>query len=206
MSVPTDALTTRQKVKDYLSITDTNSDAIIDNLITYITSFIKGFCGGRNFLAQDYIEMYDSFRGRRSIICNQRPINSVSLVEYRSGTPTAPVWVTYNANGYLPYLGAGFIRFYSQLPEVAQGFRVTYNAGYLIDFTNEFDPTKHNLPAEVCLVATEMVAKEFNTRKAIGIYSEATEGQNIVYSSKTHEMEDNHKNILASYKLYRIAR
>ena len=206
MAVPADALTTRQKVKDYLSISGSDYDTVIDNLITYVTSFIKGFCGGRNFLAADYIEYKESIRGRRIIFCNQRPVNSITKVEYRSGTPLAPVWVEYNGNGWLPYLPQGYIKFYSQLPTISQGFRVTYNAGYLIDFANEFDNTKHTLPAEITLVATELVAKEYNTRKAIGIFSESTEGQTINYSSKSRELDDNHKNILASYKLYRIAK
>lgn len=201
-----DALTTRQKVKDYLSISDTNSDVVIDEAINYITQFIKSYCGGRNFLSQSYTEMYDSFRFRRKIFLRQYPVTVVSLVSYRSGTPTAIVWVPYDANGYLPYLNEGYVHFYAQLPEVHLGLQVVYTAGYLIDFTNEFDPTKHTLPEDLTYVATEMVAIMMNTRKSAGIITESTEGQSISYSFKARELDDNHRNILSGYKTFRLAR
>lgn len=205
-TVPPNALTTRQKVKDYLSIDDTDSDTIIDELITSATQFVQSYCGGRAFLAADYIEIKDSYRYRRSIFLNQHPANSVTKVEYRSGTPTAVVWVIYDANGYLPYLNEGYVKFYARLPEISQGLRITYNAGYLIDFTNEFDPTMHTLPEDLTLVCTEIVAKQYNTRKAIGILQETTEGQSVSYSYKARELDDMHRTILNGYKQFRIAR
>lgn len=204
-TVPTDALTTRQKVKDYLGITDAGTDTVIDELITYVTQMIKSYCGGRNFLSASYTEIYDSYRNRRSIFLKQRPVTSVSVVEYRSGTPTTPVWVTYNADGYLTYLEEGYIKFYAKLPEISQGLRVTYVAGYLIDFANEFSAT-HTLPEDLTLVATEIVAKIFNTRKSAGILNETTEGQSVSYSYKSHELDDNSRNILSSYQTHRVAR
>lgn len=204
-TVPLDALTTRDKVKDYLGITDTNSDAIIDELITYATQFVKSYTGGRQFLAQDYVEMYDSFRYRRKIFLKQIPVNSLSLVEYRGGTPTNVVWINYNADGYLLYQGPGYVHFYAMLPEVHLGLRMHYNAGYLIDFDNEFDPAQHTLPADLTSVTTEIIAKIYNTRKAAGILQETTEGQSVSYSFKARELDDSSRNILAQYKVYRVA-
>lgn len=204
-TVPTDALTTRQKVKDYLDITDTSHDTVIDELVTYITQFIKSYCGGRQFLSASYDEQYDSIRYRRKIFLRQFPVTAVSQVYYRSGTPSNVVWVVYAVDGYLPYLGQGYIHFYAQLPQVSLGLRVVYTAGYLIDFTNEFDPTKHNLPEDLTLVVTELCAKLYNIRKSAGILMESTEGQSVSYSYKMKELDDLHRNILAQYKVYRIA-
>lgn len=201
-----DALTTRQKVKDYLSIADTNSDVVIDEAINYITQFIKGYTGGRSFLSQSYDEQYDSFRFRRKIFLKQYPVTAVSTVYYRSGTPTAVVWVAYDANGYLPYLNEGYIHFYAQLPEVHLGLRVVYTAGYLISWANEFDPAQHTLPEDLTYVATELVAILMNTRKSAGIITETTEGQSVTYSFKARELDDNHRNVLAGYKVFRLAR
>jgi len=204
--VPADALTTIEKVKDFLGIaeSDTSSDDFINQSITYVTALIKSFCGGRQFLEQEYEEIYDSFRGRRKIFLKQRPVSEVTDVSYRSGTPTNPVWISYNADGYLPYLPEGYIHFYAQLPQVAQGFKITYTAGYLIDFTDEFDDTKHTLPQDITMAATEMIGTIFNTRKAAGISSETTEGQTISYSLS--KMTDTIKNALSNYKMIRIAR
>ena len=201
----TDALTTRQKVKDYLDIADTTHDTVIDELINYTTQFIKSYCGGREFLNQSYTETYDSIRGRRKIFLKQMPVTAVSAVSYRSGTPTNVVWVTYNADGYLTYLKEGYIHFYAQLPEVSQGLRVQYTAGFLIDFTHEFDTTYHTLPQDVTFVATELTAKFFNTRKSMGILQESTEGQSISYSYKSREIDDAYRTILSKYTIFRVA-
>lgn len=207
MAVPNDALTTRQLVKDYLGIAtgDTTYDTVIDELINYATAFIKNYTGGRNFLATDYVDMYDTYRGRRKIFLRQFPVNTVTKVEYRSGVPTAVIWLVYDPNSYLVYLKSGYIHFYGQLPQVSLGLQVTYNAGYLIDFNNPFDPTKHTLPADLTMVANEIIAKIYNTRKSAGILQETTEGQSISYSFKARELDDHSANILASYKAYRIA-
>ena len=204
-TVPTDALTTRQKVKDMLNITDTSKDTIIDELITYVTTFIKSFCGGRQFLSASYDEQYDSFRYRRKIFLRQYPVTAVSNVYYRGGTPTNVVWNNYLADGYLPYLNEGYIHFDAQLPKVHLGLRVVYTAGYLIDFTNEFDSTHHTLPEDLTLCATELVVKLLNTGKAMGILEETTEGQGVKYGYKMRELDDMHRNILANYKTFRIA-
>lgn len=197
------ALTTRQKVKDYLSISDTTKDTLIDELINYVSYFIQNYCGGRNFLSQSYVEIKDP-GGRTKLFLNQFPVTAVTLVEYRSGTPSTPVWVTYSADAYLPYLLEGYIHFYARLPLVPQGMRVTYTAGYLIDFTNEFSAT-HTLPEDLTMVCTEIVAKQVNTAQSQGIYSESTEGQSVQFDSKVHKLSDNHEEILNSYKTFRYA-
>ena len=43
------ALTTKEKVKEFLGITGTTNDALIDSLINYITDFIESYVGGRRF-------------------------------------------------------------------------------------------------------------------------------------------------------------
>lgn len=203
-TVPTNALTTRTKVKSYMGITDTSSDTIIDELITYVSAFIGSYCGGRNFLSSSYVEIYDTYRGRHKIFLKQIPVTAISAVEYRSGTPSAPVWVTYGVDGYLSYLSAGYIRFYGALPEIAQGMRISYTAGYLIDWANENTST-HTLPEDLTMAANEMIATVLNTRKSGGITNETTEGQSITYDFK-RAMSDNVKNTLSLYQINRIAR
>lgn len=203
-TVPTNALTTRTKVKSYMGITDSSSDTIIDELITGVTAFIQGYCGGRNFLSTSYVEIYDTYKGRHKIFLKQIPVTAISAVEYRSGTPSSPVWVTYSADGYLSYLSAGYIRFYGALPEIAQGMRISYTAGYFIDWANEFTAT-HTLPADLTMAANEMISTILNTRRSGGISNETTEGQSITYDFK-RAMTDNVRNTLTSYKVTRIAR
>lgn len=202
-TIPTDALTTRAKVKSYAGISSTDFDTVIDELITYVTAYIKSYCG-RQFKAASYIEIYDTYQGRKKLFLRQRPVNSITTVEYRSGTPTSPIWNTYSADSYLKYLEEGYIHFYGGLPGISQGLRVTYNAGYLIDFTDEFNSAAHTLPEDITLAATEICAVILNKRKSQGISSETTEGQSITY--ETPKLSDHQRNILGKYKMLRIAR
>lgn len=204
MAVVDYALTTRQKVKDFLNITDTNSDPIIDALINSVSKFIETYCGGRRFLATNYVEVKDTHYSS-NLFFNQRPVISVSAVEYRTGVPATPTWMTYNANGYLTYLGEGFIRFFTRFRPTPQAFRLSYRAGYLIDWANETNSTLHTLPMDLSQAATEIVAKTINTRYAQGISQESTEGQSITYEKGRNELTATQKQVLDSYKIYRAA-
>ena len=204
MAIVAYALTTRQKVKDYLNIQDTTSDAMIDTLINGATAFIENYCGGRRFMATDYVEVKDTYNSDK-IFLNHKPMNSVTLVEYRGGVPSAPTWFAYSANNYLVYLKQGFLQFFTRFKALAQALRVTYNAGYLISWDNELDATQHTLPFDLTQVCTELVTKTLNTRFSQGIYTESTEGQSLTYESDRYQLNDNHKVVLNAYKLNRIA-
>jgi hypothetical protein len=197
-------LTTTAKVKEYMGITDSGSDTLIASLIKGVSAFIGSYCGGRKFESADYVETYDTQNGRHKIFLKQIPVTEVTTVEYRAGTPSTPIWNTYNVDSYLPYLNEGYIYFYSALPRVAQGLRISYTAGYLIDFDHEDDTTKHTLPFDLTMAANEMIGNILNTRKAAGITNETTEGQSITYDFK-RAMTDSVKNTLDTYKLFRIA-
>lgn len=205
------ALTTAVKVKDYIGIAqaDTSKDYIIANLINETTDFIESYCGRRRFASTTYTgEVYDS-RGGRVIFLNQFPIigsdYTAVTTQYRSGTVTNPNWVTYDPNGYLIYFKEGYLKFYAKLPEISQGLRFTYAAGWLIDFANEFDVTKHTLPKDLTHVCTEIIAKQMNTRQSQGIAQQQTEGQSITYETKVHELTSDHKTILAKYQTLRYS-
>ena len=202
------ALTTLQKVKDLLNITDTNSDTIINALINYNSMWVQNYCGGRNFLNQQYVEVYDTRKMSQKIFLRQRPITSdmtTLVVKYRSGIPTNPVWVVYDANGYLLYQPEGYLHFYGYLPKVHQGLQITYNAGYLIDFTNEFDNTKHTLPEDLTWAVTQLIARDYNLRYAHGQSMVVTEGQKIQYADKTAPIDNDLRNIIDSYKTFHFA-
>lgn len=198
------ALTTRQKVKDHLNIQDINSDAIIDTLINQVTAFIESYCGNRRFASTAYVEIKDTYNSDK-IFFNQKPVITLTAAEYRGGTLSSPTWYTYAADSYYQYLKQGFIQFTAKLRAMPQAFRLSYTAGYLIDWDHETDATKHTLPFDLTQVATETVAKVLNTRFSQGIYSESTEGQSITYSSNRNDVQDDHKIILDSYKINRAA-
>ena len=197
------ALTTRAKVKLALGITDTSKDDIIDQTINGVTGYIERYCGRRRFLSTSYVEIKDP-NGKKKLFLDQYPVRTLSVVEYRSGTPSTPVWNTYSADSYLLYDKEGFISFYGRLPNVPQGMRVTYTAGYLIDFTNEFTTT-HTLPFELTQVCTELVVKAINTVQSEGISSQTTEGQSVSFDMPSSRLTTLQKAVLDSFKSIRYS-
>lgn len=202
MASVTYAITTTAKVKALLNLTSTDAarDALIDTLVSAVTDFIEGFCGGRRFKSTDYVETYDTNNSDK-VFLKQRPATAITTVEYRAGVPSNPTWMTYNADGYLKYLTEGYVKFFARFIPVPQAIRVTYTAGYLIDFTNELSAT-HTLPFDLTQVATELAATMFNRRYAGGIDREATEGQLIIWSSLLTDVQ---KSILKKYTLFHFA-
>lgn len=201
------ALTSVDKVNAMLGFTtggDANRDQLIADLIAATTDFIESYCGGRRFLSTTYTEVLDVRRGNY-IFMNQRPIASITSVKYRTGLPSTPTWVTYYVDGYVAYLGSGMIRFFSKFVPFPQAFQVVYVAGYLIDFTNYNDPTKHTLPRDLSQVCAEMTVAKYNTRLAHGVYQETTEGQSVTYESDKYMLNNNHANVLEAYKINRVS-
>lgn len=194
------AITTTAKVKTYLGISSSTDDALIDQLVSYATDAIEGFCGNRRFKRTTYTnELYDA-DGQRDLLLRQWPASAVSAVEYRAGSVSSPSWTAFPADDFLTYLAEGVIGFLAPLPRVRQGVRVTYDAGYLIDFTAENTPASHNLPFDLCLVATELAAKLYEGRKALGVATMATEGQSVTFADAQGALTPAHKTILKRYQ------
>ena len=201
-------LTTKAKVKLLVGISGTSQDSLLDYLCNSVSDFIQGYCGHRNFLSQTYTdEIYDSdlnrgTKGGSCLFLHQYPITTLTKIEYRSGTITNPAWVVYDPNSYILYGNSGFIRFYAILPKISQGLRFTYVAGYKIDFLNEFDNTKHNLPFDLTACATEMVAKAYQLRQSQGLKQASVEGQSVVFDNL---LTADQKAVLKKYSTQRMA-
>ena len=200
------AITTTSKVKTHLGISVSTYDAVIDTIVNSVTDFIEGYCN-RRFLETTYTnEIYDGGEPnqvggfRNKIMLKQFPVSSVTTVEYMSGSYSSPVWNTLSANFWLLMAKAGYIQ--SLAGNFARGFqniRVTYVAGFKIDFTSnatEIDPTKHTLPADITLVATQLAAKAYDKRFSEGKEREIVEGSQIVW---LNELTVEQKSVLDGY-------
>lgn len=196
------ALTTLARVKGSLGILDTSSDSYLTDSINQASAWAQNYCGGRNFMSQSYTEIYDTRQNSQKIFLRQRPVTNDNIsggmvVNYRSGIPTNPIWVLYDPNSYVVYKPEGYIHFYGMLPKVHQGLQITYTAGYLIDFTNEYDVTKHTLPEDLTWAVTQLVSREFNMRQAKGLMMMMTEGQRLQFRDT---LDPDIQNVLDSYK------
>lgn len=182
MATVAHALTTKEKVKEPLGISDSASDTLIDSIISGTTDWIESYCGGRRFKSTAYSNKIFDSKGGDALFLPQYPISTVSALEYRGGTWSTPIWTAFNANDYLLYGDRGYIQFSTRYNAYPQYFRVSYTAGFLIDFGRELDTTYHTLPFDVTQAATEIAVKSYERRLAQGKVSESVEGQSVTWA------------------------
>jgi len=183
------ALTSLTKVKALLNISVSTYDTLLSALVSEATDLIEGLCGGRRFLRTTYTQEEYDVTGRKVFLKN-RPITTISAFQYRSGSLSSPTWTDCPADSYLPDLNAGYIETFGSVPCGMRAVRVTYTAGYLIDFTDEWNTAVHTLPTDITKVCTELAGAAFNRRQAAGISSQGTEGQNVSFAEAAKPTEE----------------
>jgi uncharacterized phiE125 gp8 family phage protein len=172
-------LTTKTKVKNYLGISGTTHDDLLDELIKNASASIERFCN-RSFEEDDYTEYFDTTKGFNKLFLRNYPVASLTSVKYRSGTWGAITWESLNVNDYI-LNDNGKVAFAFAFPQAEKYIEIVYTGGYKIDFTDELDTASHTLPFDLTQIATEIVAQTFNLRTSVGISNESTEGQSITY-------------------------
>lgn len=198
-------ITTVARVKDRLglSATDATRDLVFKRIMYSVTQFIERACGGRRFKKQVIPnEVYD---GSNSGVCDNKIIlknapvvaGQTITVEYNNGTYDSPSWVAMPSGSIESVdLEAGIIYFYGTLPAGNQNVRVSYTAGYLIDFTNEFDDTVHNLPYDLSDLADRLITRLIKKRESEGRSVEGFQTSQITWGAF---LEDHDKTIIANY-------
>jgi len=194
-------ITTKEKVKAYLSLTGTTNDALIDELIKNVSDTIHGFCN-RSLERNTYTEYFDTELGHSKLFLNNYPVISLTSVQYRNGSWGAITWQDLNINDYL-LNDNGKVSLSFTTPQAEKYIKIVYVGGYLIDFSNETNATLHTLPYELTQIATEWVSSLFNTRTSTGVSSEKTEGQSISYTPKD-TADKTYQNRLASFRRINI--
>lgn len=181
------ALTTKERVKSRIEVTATSLDNVIDTWIASVTDFIEHACGGRRFKETTYTnELYDGSdmvsnpARKQFLILKNAPISTLSDIQYKSGSNSSPAWVSYSVNDY-DVMPNGVIKV--SLPSGYQNVRVTYTAGYKIDFTNQYDGSKHTLPFDLSNLAEKMVIKLMKKRESEGKSQETLRDSTINWGS-----------------------
>jgi hypothetical protein len=148
-------LTTKDKVKAHLGITGNDYNDLLDNLCNQITAFIEKVCGNRRFKETTYTnEIYDGDSFRNYLQLKQYPIIELIKIEYKEND----VWKEYNPRDYEKY--ESMIYFYYPQPG-KKNIRISYKAGY------------KDIPYDLEMLATKLVARIFEKRKAEGLKSES---------------------------------
>ena len=175
------ALTNVDRVRNIrLRIESDGFDDLFATLINSVSDFIEGECN-RRFMATDYEELHTMHTyGQTMLVLRNSPVNEIDSFEYRSGTKTNPTWNTYDPDCWELLEGgeSGIIETDGSLEKF---LRINYNAGYLIDWENEDDAEKHNLPSDLIDLAERLVTKLYKRREAEGKLSEGFDGAQIVW-------------------------
>ncbi len=191
------ALTTVARVKTRLTITVNNHDTPLLYLINSVTDFIEGECN-RRFKETTYTNEVYSPQGGHFIVLKQSPVSSVASVQYRAGLKSNPSWTDFNADDWelMEDGQSGMIEAHGLL-HGTNLFRVTYVAGYKINFTNYGDNNTHTLPADVTDLCERLVVRWFKRRESGGKQSEGLQGGSINWKD---ELDSEDKATLARYK------
>lgn len=193
------ALTTRQRVKDRLSITATSFDTLIDRLISAVTDFIEGECN-RRFKETTYSnEIYSVYGANpQYVFLRQAPVSALTSFQYAAGTPSNKSWTNFVADDYelLEDGKSGIIRVYGGIPRGVNTIRATYTAGYKIDFPNAGSAT-HTLPFDLSDLCERLTIKFMKKREAEGRQTETYEGGNVTWKELLDESD---KAVLNRYR------
>lgn len=193
----TNQLTTKERVKARLTISGTSFDTLLDRLVSSVSSFIKGEIH-RELKEADYVEMYSIYQSKRNLMLNQYPVSAISKVEYRRGSYSDPDWTEYSRDEYeLDGDGKAGILGLAFMAVGINKIRVSYTAGYKIDFTKETDITKHNLPEEISDLCERLVVKWFRKRDSWGKTSEGSQGDSVSWKN---ELEEEDRRVISRYK------
>ena len=140
----TERLTTLQQVKDYLDITDGNSDSFLNRLINSASQFVITWIGRDSFGVREYTQNFRG-NGKSSVMLFNWPVKSVSSVGIAGSAVAASVLGNYGNPG------SGFVvsdvRFGQQTVEL-YGYSFWQGAPSQVIYTAGFQTTQtQNIPA-----------------------------------------------------------
>lgn len=202
MSIKTYALTTRQRVIDFLELSSltTNQQNLIDRLIDSVTEFIENYTGKR-FQQTVYAEEVDGL-GEDKLFVSNTPIasgESFSL-QVRDTSLNENDWTTIDSNLYFIDYGAGVIYGAGDYKFIRgrRLYRINYTAGY--DFDNSATFLSDTEAGDIEFAAWKLISTAYSRRKdGVGISSERLGDYSVTYL-KTVFSDDDIKSILDGYK------
>lgn len=198
-----------------LTITDqpVNYDALLTRMINSVSDYVARECGRpHGFIQRTYMnETYSISNPRQSfLILRNTPVFSISSFQWRAGTPTNPSWTDFIADQYelvdpetdpitnTVWYPKGMVRVYGVLPRIYSNMiRVTYIAGYPVNWANAGDHSTHLLPDDLTALAENLVVRRFKRRQLAGMSSQGLEGAN---HSWRNEIDAEDIDVINQYK------
>lgn len=181
-------LTTLAALKIYLGITDSDEDAILDDLIDAVSEWIESFCG-RKFASATVTEYHDGY-GDARVVLKRRPVDSITSVhddldrDYEAAELVdADDYTFYPESGILQHVNGTF-------QDGIRNVKVVYVAGYA------------TIPDDLALACRMLCAEIYNRAEqgADGIALERVGEYSANYVLMMKEMGRQVKAILSRYR------
>ena len=176
-------LTTVSKFKSYAGITSSTWDAMLAELVTYVSADVEGACE-RTFASASYTEYYDG-KWQRSLSLKNYPIISITSINddtgrtFASSSDITSTDYTFDAdNGIVSFI-------YYRPSRGTKSLKVVYTAGYT------------TIPKDLELLVLRRIGSIFNRRKSDGSASESLGNYSTSYITEWTAEE---KAILARYR------
>lgn len=195
----TDALTTLDRLKTFMSISDTSHDTLLTSLIDSVSNFITGYCDRPFQLATYTNEIYDG-SGIDTLLLKSYPIVSVTKLEERAGSDNISNWYTIGSYLYFVKSQAGIIQLSSGIfKKLPQLYRLTYSAGY--DFDTAGTKTLESVGlGDLEYAVWKLVTNAFNDAKTSSkVQSESIGNYSVTYR-RDLGTDPEIKGILDSYR------
>jgi len=196
----TSALTTLKRVKERMTIANADHDTVLERLINAASDFIEGYLNRILKRTAYSNEIYSVYAPRQEMFgLKQTPVTTLTSAQYRAGTISSPNWTSFIADEY-ELVGdgkSGIVKIYGGVKEGVNVIRFTYTAGYLIDFDNTKDVSKHTLPFDLSELVERLVVRTFKRRDSEGKTSEGFEGAQVNWGAI---LDTEGKDILDRYR------
>lgn len=208
------ALTSVQRQKDFLGISNDVYDTILERLINSVTEFIERYCD-RRFKQTTYTNQVYDGTGTDELLLKNYPVTTFTSLEKRDSADNQSSFSTVDSQNYFIKLTEGIIVYVGGIEldwksnvywetggyfvKLPQHYRATYIAGY------DFNVATGTYLEDVGLGDLEyavwkLVAKTFNQRKgtddiqseSIGEYS-VTYRKELMYDEELQQILNNYR-------------
>lgn len=196
----------------------TNYDTVLIRMINSVSDYIANECGRQSFVQKNYVnDTYSIDTPRQTfLLLRNTPVFPatdgihVTSFQWRAGTPSNPSWTDFipdqyelvdprtdPASGQIFY-PSGMIRVYGVLPRIYSNMiRVSYTAGYPVNWANAGDHNTHWLPGDLTGTAENLVVRKFQRRLLAGKSQQALEGATHTWRNDL-DIED--KAVMGQYR------
>lgn len=179
-------LVTLANVKTYLGIDNSESDDVLNLLISQATSFVETKVG-RNLESEVYTdEEYDG-TGIRELKLVNFPVTVFTRLQRNDAGDNSDNWTSEDAEDYWVENDTGIITKINRFLRGKFKYRATYTAGYT------------TIPADIQWVAMSVISYVFRMRKVAGMKAESLGDHSVTMEESI--LRDSHlTDILDSYR------